>query len=95
MAASTGVYIVNAEAGVNVYDASSTPHFGLNFNVLSSDGFKRIYGKMIKAMGSIQTCSIKTAGSIVTVGSTTATFICDTAGGFAAGQHGFIKKRTL
>lgn len=95
MAATAGIYVINPVAGVNYYDLSSTPKFAVLTANSGSDGVKHIYGKLIKAQTSIATVGIGTAGSITTVGSTTATYIMNIAGGGAASQYCWIRGRTI
>ncbi len=95
MAASTGIFTTTPTAGVNLYEASSTPRFAALTAVFGSDGAKRIYGKNIKAMGSIATVGVGAAGSITTVGSTTATYIENFPGGVAAGTYCWVKQRVV
>lgn len=95
MAATTGIFATTPTAGVDFYSAGSTPKFGLLTEVLGTDGVKHIYGKFIKAQGSIATVGVGTAGSITTVGSTTATFINNFPGGVAAGVYGWVRGRTI
>lgn len=95
MAATTGIFATTPTAGVNLYDLASAPKFGLLTEVLGTDGLKHIYGKFIKAQGSIATVGVGTAGSITTVGSTTATWINNVTGGAAAGQYGWVRGRTI
>jgi len=95
MAATTGIFSTSAEAGVNLYDVSSTAKFGLLTIVNGTDGVRHIYGKCIKAQGSIATVGVGTAGSITTVGSTTATYIMNVTGGAAASQYCWVRARTI
>ena len=95
MAATTGIYTVSPEAGVNFYDLSSTPRFAPLTYVSGSDGVKHVYGKLIAGLGSIATCGIGTAGSITAVTTTSATYIMNIPGGGATGQYCWIKNRTI
>lgn len=95
MAATSGIFAITPVAGVNYYDLSSSPKFALLTANSGSDGVKHIYGKLIKAQGSIATVGVGTAGSITTVGSTTATYIMNIAGGGAAGQYCWVRQRTI
>lgn len=94
MAASTGLFTTNALAGINLYDASSTAKFGKLTTANDTAGRKRVYGLLAKAMGSIQTVQIGTAGSVTTLGSTTATYIMNHPGGVATGTYVWIQQRT-
>lgn len=95
MAASTGLFSVESLAGVNLYDVSSTARFAKLTVAFDTAGRKRIYGLLAKAQGSIATVSIGLAGSIVTLGSTTAVWICNHPGGAAAGTYIWIQRRTV
>lgn len=93
--ATTGIFVTTPTAGVNFYAVSSTAAFAPLTEVLGSDGLKHIYGKSIKAQTSIATVGVGTAGSITTVGSTTATWIMNVTGGAAAGQYTWVRGRTI
>lgn len=95
MAASTGIFVTTPTAGINLYDAASVAKFPVLTAVMGSDGRKRVYGKCIKAQTSIATVAIGAAGSITTLGSTTATYIMNTTGGFTAGQYGWAAQRII
>lgn len=95
MAATTGIFTTAAQAGVDYYDKSSTAKFAVLTENFGSDGLRHIYGKLIKAQGSIATVGIGTAGSITTVGSTTATWIMNVPSGGAASQYVWIRARTI
>lgn len=95
MAATTGIFTITPLAGINFYALASTAQFQLLTSVAGTDGVKHVYGKFIKAQGSIATVGVGTAGSITTVGSTTATYINNVTGGAAAGQFGWVRGRTI
>jgi hypothetical protein len=93
MAATTGLYVTNSNV-VDLYSVSTTPKYGVGNVVFDNGGKKRVYGKCVAAMGSIQTVQIGAAGSISTLGSTTATYIMNAPGGVAINLYAWARQRT-
>lgn len=94
--ATSGIYCITPEAGINLYRTSlSIGSQKLLTKVTGSDGRAWIYGLLAKAQTSVATVSVGAAGSVVSCTTTTAVWMMNAAGGLATANYAWIRRRTL